>query len=34
MSTAKEAAENLIQNEYKYGFYTDIETESAPPGLN
>ncbi|HSY42706.1 MAG TPA: Fe-S cluster assembly protein SufB, partial [Candidatus Acidoferrum sp.] len=26
--------EGLVQTEYKYGFYTDVETESAPPGLN
>jgi len=24
----------VTQNEYKYGFYTDIETELVPPGLN
>jgi Fe-S cluster assembly protein SufB len=24
----------LVQQEYKYGFVTDVETESAPPGLN
>ena len=23
-----------MQQEYKYGFYTDVETDSAPPGLN
>src|SRR5678815_3047266 len=34
MSTATETIENLVQQEYKYGFYTDVETESAPPGLN
>ena len=26
--------EEITQSEYKYGFYTDIETEYAPPGLN
>src|SRR5882762_6114366 len=34
MSTAAETIEGLVQKEYKYGFYTDVETESAPPGLN
>src|SRR5690349_24334339 len=34
MSTATETIEGLVQKEYKYGFYTDVETESAPPGLN
>ncbi|MBI4115245.1 MAG: Fe-S cluster assembly protein SufB [Candidatus Omnitrophica bacterium] len=27
-------AEELINREYKYGFVTDIEADSAPPGLN
>jgi len=35
MSTSTDTIEELIKRtEYKYGFYTDIETESAPPGLN
>src|SRR5664280_187486 len=34
MSTATETIEGLVQQEYKYGFVTDIETDSAPPGLN
>ena len=34
MSTATETIEGLVKTEYKYGFYTDIESESAPPGLN
>ena len=34
MSTATETIERLVRQEYKYGFYTDVETESAPPGLN
>ncbi len=34
MSTATETIEGLVKQEYKYGFYTDMETESAPPGLN
>jgi Fe-S cluster assembly protein SufB len=28
-----EAAEKLANREYKYGFVTDIEADSAPPGL-
>jgi Fe-S cluster assembly protein SufB len=34
MPTATDTIEGLVQNEYKYGFVTDVETESAPPGLN
>jgi Fe-S cluster assembly protein SufB len=34
MSTATETIESLVKQEYKYGFVTDIETESAPPGLS
>lgn len=34
MSTAPETIEDLVKTEYKYGFYTDVETESAPPGLS
>jgi Fe-S cluster assembly protein SufB len=34
MSTASETIENLVKQDYKYGFVTDVETESAPPGLN
>ena len=34
MSTATETIEGLVQQEYKYGFVTDVETESAPPGLD
>jgi Fe-S cluster assembly protein SufB len=34
MSTATETIEGLVQKEYKYGFVTDVEAESAPPGLN
>jgi Fe-S cluster assembly protein SufB len=34
MSTATETIESLVKQEYKYGFYTDVETDSAPPGLN
>src|SRR5215471_7854353 len=34
MSTATETIEGLVQREYKYGFYTDLEADAAPPGLN
>jgi len=34
MSTATETIEGLVQRDYKYGFYTDVEADSAPPGLN
>ena len=34
MSTATETIENLVKQEYKYGFVTDVEAESAPPGLS
>jgi Fe-S cluster assembly protein SufB len=34
MSTATETIEGLVQKEYKYGFYTDVETDAAPAGLN
>jgi Fe-S cluster assembly protein SufB len=34
MNTSTETIEGLVKQEYKYGFVTDVETESAPPGLN
>jgi Fe-S cluster assembly protein SufB len=34
MSTATETIEGFVKKEYQYGFITDIEAESAPPGLN
>src|SRR5512143_1717675 len=34
MSTATETIESLVKQEYKYGFYTDVEVDAAPPGLN
>src|SRR4051795_5861511 len=34
MSTATETIEGFVKQEYKYGFVTDIEADSAPPGLN
>ncbi len=33
-STKTQSLEQLASREYKYGFVTDIESESAPPGLN
>jgi Fe-S cluster assembly protein SufB len=34
MSTAIDTIEQFVNTEYKYGFVSDIETESLPPGLN
>ncbi|MCL4707047.1 Fe-S cluster assembly protein SufB [bacterium] len=34
MSTEINTIEKLTQGEYKYGFFTDIETDVAPKGLN
>ncbi|MFW5680087.1 MAG: Fe-S cluster assembly protein SufB [Pseudomonadota bacterium] len=34
MATALETVQAYTGHEYKYGFYTDIESEFAPPGLN
>ncbi len=34
MSTSTDNIARLVQGEYKYGFVTDIEMDSAPPGLN
>lgn len=34
MSTATDTIESLVKKEYKYGFYTDVEADAAPPGLN
>ncbi len=34
MSDSGRAIENWATQEYKYGFVTDIEAESIPPGLN
>jgi Fe-S cluster assembly protein SufB len=34
MSTATETIEGFVKRDYKYGFYTDVEADSAPPGLN
>ena len=34
MPTATATVEEMARQQYKYGFYTDIESDSAPPGLN
>jgi Fe-S cluster assembly protein SufB len=34
MPTATDTIEDLVKTEYKYGFVTDVETDSAPPGLS
>ncbi len=34
MSSDLETLENVTSQEYKWGFYTDIESDSVPPGLN
>ena len=34
MSTSTQTIEQLANREYKYGFFTDIEQDSAPRGLN
>src|SRR3990172_1398259 len=34
MTTAQKTIEELANREYKYGFVTDIEADTVPPGLN
>ncbi len=34
MASEEELLEEITQSEYKYGFYTDIESDKAPKGLN
>jgi Fe-S cluster assembly protein SufB len=34
MKTATNTVEDLTQREYKYGFVTDIEADTVPPGLS
>jgi Fe-S cluster assembly protein SufB len=34
MATANRTIEQLAQREYKWGFHTDIEADSVPPGLS
>ena len=33
-NTTIDPIENLVRGDYKYGFVTDVESDSAPPGLN
>ena len=34
MAQDKKIIQEITENEYKYGFYTDIETEYFPKGIN
>ena len=34
MTEAATKIEDLVQREYEHGFYTDIETDIVPPGLD
>ena len=34
MNTAPDTIEGLVQNDYKYGFVTDLEADAVPAGLN
>lgn len=34
MNTATYTTEDLVNREYKYGFVTEIETDTVPRGLN
>src|ERR687891_288950 len=34
MKTATNSIEDLTRREYKYGFFTDIEADTVPPGLS
>src|SRR5712691_12567230 len=34
MNTATYTTEDLVNQEYKYGFVTEIETDTVPRGLN
>src|SRR5215468_6858515 len=34
MTTATSTIQELANREYQHGFYTEIETETVPPGLN
>ena len=34
MSTSTETIEQLATREYKYGFFTDVEADTIPKGLN
>ena len=34
MSTATDTIQEFVSSEYKYGFTSNIDTETIPPGLN
>ena len=34
MSSESEVIDQFVGQEYKWGFYTDVETDTLPPGLN
>ena len=34
MATEQQELENLVNRRYKHGFFTDIDADSLPPGLN
>ena len=34
MSAATDTIQEFVSSEYKYGFTSDIETDTIPPGLN
>jgi Fe-S cluster assembly protein SufB len=34
MNTNNDTIEGLVRSDYKYGFVTDVEAETVPPGLN
>ncbi|MGC8886239.1 MAG: Fe-S cluster assembly protein SufB [Verrucomicrobiia bacterium] len=34
MNQKTESIESLVKREYKYGFYTEVETDTVPAGLN
>ena len=34
MSSESEVIDQFVEQEYKWGFFTDVETDTLPPGLN
>ena len=34
MSSTADTIDRFVRQEYKWGFYTDVEADTAPPGLN
>ena len=34
MSSEQEVIDQFVEQEYKWGFYTDVETDTLPPGLD